>query len=185
MLVVAVVAGCTGEPAPTTTLLTFEPYTPTAAPTPTPEPDPDEATVPPERPDLSQVDAETAQALAVYFLQLYPYVYATGDLTDWRALSHPECIFCASVIGNVEDMVAEGEHWEGGLPVFSDVAVTEVSASFYNVVLDLTEEPARRLGSDGAVIEESTGGGTLITLVLVADDGRWLVREGQVDDPPR
>lgn len=176
-VVLALAAGCTGDPDPVPTMPVV---VPTATPSPSPTPDP--ATVPPERPDLSRVDAATAEALAVYFLELYPYVYATGDLTEWRALSHPDCKFCASTIKNVEEMVAAGEHWEGGVAAFADIAVTEVSNSFFHVAVDLAEEPARRVGSDGAVVEESTGGRTVIKLVLIAEKERWLVRECQTQD---
>ena len=58
-----------------------------------------DVTVKPERPAAldEPPSVEGAVAVAEYFLLLYPYVYATGDLADWNALSHPECIFCASV----------------------------------------------------------------------------------------
>ena len=42
--------------------------------------------------------------------------YATGDLSDWSDLSHPECVFCASVDdADAEAMAARGQqHDEGG-----------------------------------------------------------------------
>jgi len=176
VMVVAVLAGCTGEPAPTTTPLTFEPYTPTA--TPTPEPDPDEATVPPERPDLSQVDAETAEALAVYFLQLYPYVYATGDLTDWRALSHPECIFCASVIGNVEKMHAAGNHSEGGLVAVGEVEALQATDHAWLLQFSMVQEPSATLNSTGDVVEDFPERKTYdVDMALDSSTGRFLVLE--------
>jgi len=179
VLVVAVLAGCTGEPAPTTTPLTFEPYTPTPTPTPEPDPDPDDATVPPERPDLSQVDAETAQALAVYFLQLYPYVYATGDLTDWRALSHPECIFCASVIGNVEKMLASGTSAGGGA-ISTDLRGVELSPGVFGVEGIVTQEPGLAYDAYGNVIDQSDGGRYEVALNLHGSSSGWLVRAVEI-----
>ena len=176
-------AACTGDPTdpPTTAPVTSAAPSPSATPTPTPTPD---AAVPPERPDMSRVDTATAEAVARYFLELYPYVYATGDLTEWRALSHPECIFCASVITNVEEMVAAGEHWEGGLPTFVDASTTAVSDDFFNVAVTLAEAAAHRVSTEGDVVEESPGGESLITLAVVLTDQKaWMVREGQVDEP--
>lgn len=102
-LAVGPTVGCTPDPGPTpsTSPSAVDSPSPTVTPTPTPTPD---ASVKPERPAaMDEVSAAGAEAVAVYFLQLYAYVYATNDLTEWRALSHPECIFCASVITNVEE----------------------------------------------------------------------------------
>lgn len=97
VLALGTLAACTsndpGDP-PTSSPHTAS-ATPTLTPTPPPTPTPEAAT-PPERPDMSTVDAEAAKDLAVYFLRLYPYVYATGDVTEWKAVSHPECIFCSA-----------------------------------------------------------------------------------------
>ena len=151
----ALLAGCTGSPADPPTPPATSPAaspSPSPSPTPTPTPEPD-AAVPPERPDMSRVDAETAEAVAVYFLQLYPYVYATGDLAEWRALSHPECVFCASVISNVEEMVAEGNHSEGGLVELGAVEVLTVSTDRWLATTTMTQEPSATLDESGAPVE--------------------------------
>src|SRR5665647_3280455 len=110
------VAGCSGDPGPTPTV-TEEP-SPSPTPTPTPTPD---ASVKPERPAAMDVaDSAGAEAAAVYFLELFPYVFATNDLTEWRPLSHPECIFCADVIRQVEEQAAIGVHTVGGLITVSE-----------------------------------------------------------------
>jgi len=185
VLVVAVLAGCTGEPSPTTTPLTFEPYTPTATPTPTPEPDPDDATVPPERPDLSQVDAETAEALAVYFLQLYPYVFATGDLAEWDAISHPECVYCASVRSGVEEMHAAGQRMEGGHSDLDEVVTTQVSDAMWQVDAVLIERESRTIDASDTVIATAAGPKAYdSTVVLVHENGRWLVRGAEFEARP-
>ena len=153
-------------------------------PTPTPTPTPD-ASVKPERPAaMDEVSAAGAEAVAVYFLQLYPYVYATNDLTEWRELSHPECVFCASVITNVEEQVAAGNRSAGGLVEIESVAATEVSDGFYNVEVIATQEPSVEYGPDGEVVEQSEGSRSLLTLVIVTSDSGWLVRATQVDEPP-
>src|SRR5450830_1247918 len=109
------VAGCTPDPGPTPSASPSAVVSPAVTPTPTPTPTPD-ASVKPERPAaMDEVSAAGAEAAAVYFLQLFPYVYATNDLTEWRELSHPECVFCASVITNVEEQVAAGKQSIGGL----------------------------------------------------------------------
>lgn len=173
-------AGCTGESEdpPTTPPATSAAPSPSETPSPTPTLD---AATPPERPDMSKVDAATAEAVARYFLELYPYVYATGDLTDWKALSHPECIFCASVISNVEEMVAAGEHWEGGEATIDSTELYAELPEAFDIAAVLTEGPAARVDADGAVRQEAPGGTSTLHIVVTAHDGQWVVREAEVD----
>jgi hypothetical protein len=175
-MVVAVLAGCTGEPAPTTTPLTFEPYTPTPTPTPEPDPDPDDATVPPERPDLSQVDAETAEALAVYFLDLYAYAFKTGDLVDVREFSHPECRFCASLISDVEGMITGGYTVTGGDFDTTDIATTVVSSSFYDVELTATQAASNVYDASGALAATHEPRTLRVAIGVLNESGAWWIR---------
>ncbi|HEX7804612.1 MAG TPA: DUF6318 family protein, partial [Cellulomonas sp.] len=91
---------------------------PTVAPSPaqsaapaTPSPT---STPKPGRPAaMDTVNLEGAIATATYFLDLYPYVANSGDLEDWKTLSHPECIFCRGVTTEVERMFSVGHHQDG------------------------------------------------------------------------
>ncbi|MDO4243598.1 MAG: DUF6318 family protein [Actinomyces sp.] len=51
-----------------------------------------------------------ASQAAGYFLQLYPYVFATGDLTTWEEMSEDECDFCSSVAEGVRE-IHDDEGW--------------------------------------------------------------------------
>src|SRR5690606_13769770 len=99
----------------------------------------------PERPAaMDRDDVEGAKAAAQYFIELYPYVYATGDLDEWRAMSHEECVFCESVIVNVEDLHGDGGYGVGGaLDIESiDAAPPNDEYEFYSVWLDGAEAPS-------------------------------------------
>jgi len=133
---------------------------------------------------MDEVSAAGAEAAAVYFLQLYAYVYATNDLTEWRALSHRECIFCASVITNVEEQVAAGNWSEGGLVEFESVAGVEVSEDFFSVEALVNQSPGLEYGPDGSLVDETPGERSLVTLVILRDQTNWVVREAQVDEAP-
>ncbi|KGM17318.1 hypothetical protein N867_05635 [Actinotalea fermentans ATCC 43279 = JCM 9966 = DSM 3133] len=173
-------SGCSdpAAPPPTTPPATSAAPSPSATPTPTPTPD---AATPPERPDMSQVDAATAEAVATYFLELYPYAYATGDLTEWRALSHPECIFCASVITNVEQMVAAGEHWEGGTATIESAEVVASVPEAFDVTVVTVEEPSILVDADGITAKSADGGRGTSHVIVTAHDGDWRVREIEVE----
>ena len=169
-------AGCSGEPStpPTTPPATTAAPSPTPTPTPTPTPD---AATPPQRPDLTTVDAATAEAVAVYFLQLYPYVYANGDLTAWRELSHPECIFCASVITNVEQMLADGQHAEGGDVELGTPALLASTTTDWLIAVPLTQTASTTVRDDGTLVEEFPGKTYRVEIALTLAGGRFVVLE--------
>ena len=80
----------------------------------------------PERPaGMDELSPEGLRLAGEYFISLYPYVYATGDLSDWQAMSTPDCGFCNNVITNVTDL-----HDAGG---WSDPWQQEVVAERYGV----------------------------------------------------
>ncbi len=146
-------AGCAGgqaepSPGPSSTSTTTAPATPAPSPT---------RSAPPERPAaMDRDDLEGAKAAAQYFLELYPYAYNTGDLTEWTAMSHPECIFCASVIENVEALHAEGGYEVGGDLVFESVTGAEPieGNEFYGVDFVLTQSAATEYDKVGAEVRD-------------------------------
>ncbi|WP_188037021.1 DUF6318 family protein [Actinotalea sp. JY-7885] len=172
--------GCTDrspEPTPTPT------PTATSGPTPTPT-TPPEATAP-DRPSAThEISTEGAGAFAAYFLELYPYVYATGDLTEWRGLSHPECIFCASVITNVEEQVATGGRSEGGGNTFIDISAVDISPELYAVTVTTEQAASREFDAAGMTVDESLGGRYQLYVVLVPTPTGWQVRGIDVLDGP-
>src|SRR5699024_1566611 len=107
-LVTGVGACSSAEPAPASS-------TPSSA-APTPEqPSETATTVPhPQRPEaMERDDVEGAIAAAEYFLSLYEYVYASGDLTEWRKMSQDSCIFCEDVETEVVEIHDDGGYREG------------------------------------------------------------------------
>ena len=184
-LVVGVVAGCSGGNAKPGPSATAAPSAPTASASPTASPTPD-ASVKPVRPAaMDQVNPAGAEAVAVYFLNLYPYVYASNDLTEWKALSHAECVFCASVTDHVKKQVAEGHRSTGGLVSIESVSGVEVSPGFFSVRVAATQAPSSEYAPDGSVADTSPGSDSQLTLVVLRSGSSWQVRAVQVDETPK
>lgn len=123
-----------------------------------------------------------AVATATHFVDLYGYV-GGGDLTAWRALSHPECAFCTGVSDEVARMSALGHKQDGPQITINSVEPTEVTpGEFYSVKLLVTQGPWQEVDPNGAVVKErkETVDATLL-IVVVRDAGQWLVRGGQSD----
>lgn len=174
-------AGCTGGPPVATETTTPPPVVDTPAPTPTPTPTSGvDVTVKPTRPAaLDQPPSvDGAVAVAAYFIELYPYLFATNDQTAWRELSSPECIFCQDVIDDANVMAAAGQRREGGATAISDATGTEIGAgSSYSVDLSMVEEPTRTLDRQRAPVDDWTVATSYRTVVVLLHDGSaWSVR---------
>jgi hypothetical protein len=157
--------------------------TPTTTPSPSPSPTPT-TTPAPERPAaMDDVSVDGAIAAATYFLSLYPYVYNTGDLTQWKAMSHPECIFCASVVTDAEEMFAKAIHQEGsGITVSGSTATEITPGEFYQVDVTATQQPWREIDVVGVLVAEGpTAEDFVAHLAIVRDGETWLVREAELE----
>ncbi|WP_136313436.1 DUF6318 family protein [Actinomyces procaprae] len=93
-------SGASGLPTPAWT------PSPTAAATPTLPPEQAEAratalAMEPPDPYTPEFTPTGAADAATYFLELFPYVFATGDLDAWKNMSDDDCEFCNSVADDV------------------------------------------------------------------------------------
>lgn len=155
--------GCTGgssAPDPTSGASSTGVASPSASPEPTVV-----AEAPQWTDAMDQVSVDGALAVGQYFLELFPYVHSTGDTTTWRALSHPDCLFCADVADDAEHPP------EGG---FDDASV-EIEP------LDGVElEPGSSYSLTYTMrfVSESDPAGEVdaVTMIVIREDDRWLVR---------
>ena len=180
--------GCTdgsaGTPTPTVSTSEAQSVEPSsAAPEPTTAaPSAEvEKPVPPEA--MRRDDVAGAEAAAQYFLELYPYVYATGDLTEWDAMSDPECKFCESVRRNAEEL-----HAGGGYGVGPNVLIEKTDAlppregnRYFAVWVEAMEGSSAQHSSDGAQIASSDGGPVAFDLAVRRDGDNWVVGEVSVE----
>ena len=136
----------------------------------------------PERPaGMDELSPEGLRLAGEYFMSLYPYVYATGDLSDWQAMSDPECGFCNSVITKVSGMHAAGG-WADPVPyevVAESYGVSEEDPNVWGVTFHITH---------GAGVRHDGSGGTstvkaedLTFMVQMRWTGQtWITEEGQM-----
>lgn len=127
----------------------------------------------PNRPTEDQISA-----FAVYALQLIPYAFATGDLAEWAAVSHPDCGYCGELSSLVTAATAAGGHSEGGL-IDVTWAATMDWQDFWQVRFTMTEAPSTDLAADGSVIDE-WGGRTSYGEMRVVNNGGQLQVAGVI-----
>ena len=140
----------------------------------------------PEKPEnMDENSSEGAIATAIYFVQLYPYVYATGDLEQWKSMSRQDCLFCNSVITNVKELHESGGWADPWLHTITQTGYSDPGpgSEYSRIDILFDQEAAYKYDGTGAppeVNESQTN--TLLILAMKYEDGRWIVREGQVEE---
>ena len=175
-------AACTtSKPSPTPEPSVTVSSAPSATPTPSGSP-----TWEPVRPDSTKSEGlDGAIATARFFLSLYPYVYQTGDLSEWNAMSHPDCGFCGSVATKVNALHAAGRHTEGGEVRVEGAPHIERNASGTEVIVTLAASHAeiRELSSDGSVVSTLPAVTNPVDVLVWRHGATWLVHGVKVKDP--
>lgn len=193
---VLTLVGCTddgpGPPAPSTQSTPASPTrgTPTALPLPTPVAPTSGAeqdvTQPPARPDALDGPGtkENAAAVAKYFIKLFPYAVATGDLTEWSALSGDACGYCHEARDIVDGIRQAGNHGVGGALDISGSETYLNDDGSYVVILGLTQHPSQTVDADGVLVEDFPSTNRYRPLVELAFEGSWTVTGVQMDKAP-
>jgi hypothetical protein len=125
---------------------------------------------------MDVVDEAGATAAAEYFMRLYPYVYATGDVDEWALLSHPECLFCASVLAGVDEERASGLRSSGGMIESVAVSAIALEPGTYNVELRIDQAASADHDSTDAVVDTTEAQTGVVTMIVLNGPGGWSVR---------
>lgn len=156
-------AGPTGDP------------TPTASASPSPS-----VPTKPERPDaMEREDAEGAAAAAEYFIELYPYVMATGDTEEFEAMSHRACGFCDGVLEDVAQFKESGQTYEGGdskgtiLVTYARDEVTGI----YPFDMAIRQEGSVIIDGAGAVVSSADPSASEVRIEIGRRANSWVVVE--------
>ncbi|WP_251149796.1 DUF6318 family protein [Cellulosimicrobium sp. Marseille-Q4280] len=175
-----VVGGCTGdepvEPEPSTSSAEETPE-----PTEEPEPTPTETgPVKPERPAaMEREDAEGAAAAAEYFIELYPYVMATGDTTEWRAMSHETCEPCSGFIDQASTIASRGDVFDGG-EISAEVPeperyIRDETTGIFPLDVQYSQDAMKILSSAGEELFSSDKTSNERRVEMGLRNGEWVV----------
>lgn len=174
VVTLGLVAGCSGATEPVATKTPTPSSTPSQSPTPSPTAD---LATAPERPEvMGTPSAEGAAAAASYFISLHPYIFATGDLAEWDALSEPGCQYCQNVRASVEDQISRDVRGEGSeITVLSAGGTVLAPGDTYAADLEITQAPSFEVTAGGARVPDGDGGRYKLHFALWWRDG-WLIR---------
>lgn len=132
----------------------------------------------PERPAAMQrEDANGAAAAAEYFIELYPYVMATGDTKEFEAMSHPECGFCDQALTDVNRIQNSNQRFQGGEieAELLDQFLQDDLTGIYPIDFEVRQQESRTLDADDTVI--STAGAQISEhrVEVGRETGHWIV----------
>jgi hypothetical protein len=117
-----------------------------------------------------------------YFFDAYTHAYATGDPSVVSEVSAPDCVFCESVITNVERNHADGLVVRDGRITTTGLSATSIGEEGFHLVRgEVTEAAASTVDRDGRVVDTDEGGRYEMTSTLRFSEGRWTVLELEIE----
>lgn len=161
------------------------PETTTPTPTPRPPAADDDVTTPPEQPTALDGPAseENAKAVGRYFLALFPYAVATGDLADFDALSGKTCKYCSHLRGIVAEIHDAGHHGTGGAYQLGFTSAIEDEGGDFTVGIEYVETPSQTVAPDGSVVEDFPDTYSMKAVLKLAWSGSsWTVEAGKATE---
>nr|WP_277818624.1 DUF6318 family protein [Cellulosimicrobium arenosum] len=173
-------AGCTADEAPKQEPNTSKVET-KPAPELTEEPEPTETgPAKPERPaEMEKDDVNGAAASAEYFLELYPYVMATGDTAEWESMSYDGCKSCAGLIDQAEKIKKNGDIYAGGEVAVVVPApgkyVRDDDTGIFPLDIEYSQEPMSISDASGEEVFSSSGGKSGRRVEMGRQGGEWIV----------
>ncbi|MEU4385984.1 DUF6318 family protein [Promicromonospora sp. NPDC023805] len=149
--------------------------TPTASASPSPSP-----SVPtkPERPKaMEREDAKGAAAAAEYFIELYPYVMATGDTEEFEAMSHRACGFCEQALRDTGRIQARDQGFVGGTTEVKvlDQYVRDDLTGIYPLDVEVSQDASTTLDPAGSVVASAESQTSVHRIEMGRKDDRWVV----------
>src|SRR5690625_3034910 len=133
--------------------------------------------LPDRPPEMARTDADGAASAAEYFLYTYTYAYGTGDTQPLLAMSGPDCGFCLSVAGGVDEAHAGEAYMRTGDPEISSIASVASEGTEIDFLVQIEAQMPQMLVFDAAdeITAEVPAQGVVANLGLVHEGGEWLV----------
>lgn len=128
-------------------------------------------------PDFDDDGQAGAEAAAVYFVELYSYLYATGDFEAWDELTTDECNFCAGVRERVRSLYHEGGHGVTYEPSVESVAgqIWDSSPGDFSVAVVLPSPALEIVDASGAITDAYEEVLTRVWVLVERRAGHWFV----------
>lgn len=129
---------------------------------------------PPEEPNLTGTDIDSAYTLAKFYFELYKYVVATGETDTWEKYTHPDCGYCGKVRANAKKDLETGAWSEVKLGIL-DSALFEYQGNVdYRIDFLVERGPLTYYKPTGA--QQVEPGQNTLVVGVKKEGGKLLVR---------
>lgn len=108
-----------------------------------------------------------ALAAAVYFVELYDYALASGDVEAWRAVAGQTCQYCASTAEDIERVYGAGGRYVDGRVEeirHAELVGEDLQLIAYAVEVELMVAPGSEYDIAGEIVQ--TFDGDTVSLVM-------------------
>ncbi|MFJ3402717.1 DUF6318 family protein [Promicromonospora sp. NPDC090134] len=152
---------------------------PTGVPTPAASASPSPSSpVKPVRPEaMKRTDAEGAAAAAEYFIELYPYVMATGDTEEFEAMSHRACGFCSDALEQAKRIKEHGYTYAGGDATLevTETYVRDDVTGIYPLDTEISQKSSQISDSNGKEVHSTVDKISESRVEMGIRGGSWVV----------
>jgi hypothetical protein len=132
----------------------------------------------PERPDaMERDDAKGAAAAAEYFIELYPYVMATGDTKEFEAMSHRACGFCDDALEQAKRIKERNYMYSGGDSKLSvtETYVRDEVTGIFPLDVEISQKSSLISDREGKEVHASNAKDSKSRIEMGIRDGQWVV----------
>ncbi|MGC0142293.1 DUF6318 family protein [Pseudactinotalea sp. Z1732] len=148
------------------------------------EPGPQDYPHPEPGPDIDDEGQAGAEAAAVYFVELFSYIHATGDFEAWDELTTEDCNFCDGVRLSVAELYASGGYEITNPPVIREVnsRVWESTPGDYLVDSVIEVAASETYDARGDSMDAFPAETVRVLTVVKYDGARWFVVGADAED---
>ncbi|UJP41470.1 hypothetical protein F1D97_08700 [Cellulomonas palmilytica] len=109
-------------------------------------------------------------------MSLFPYMYATGNSSEWERLAGESCGYCSGALTDLSAKVSVGRHAEGGQFEFEARGSSTFDDKEFFAWVVFVQHPSRALDGSGTVVEDFPDTTRVRAQVTLAWDGStWSV----------
>ncbi|USR80060.1 DUF6318 family protein [Arcanobacterium pinnipediorum] len=132
-------------------------------------------------PELTGDNRNDAIIVARHFVQTYPYMLKTGDVSYWQRYSAPECEFCQEVLASTERRNKSGAWIDGDIAFLEQVnGIVDESQAKYEIQFLVERTGVVQHLSEG---DESVTDEKYHVVVSLEKKENWLVTRFQIGRP--
>jgi hypothetical protein len=126
---------------------------------------------------MEREDAEGAAAAAEYFIELYPYVMATGDTKEFEAMSHRACGFCDDALKQASRIAESNYMYVGGGSALSVVEtyVRDDVTGIFPLDVEISQNPSQITDRDGKEVYSADAKVSESRVEMGVRKGQWVV----------